>query len=342
MLEKRSYKGKNVFVGIDVHKDKYVVVCICEDVIAKKWTTVADPDKLAVQLNSYFKGAKEINSAYEAGFSGFTLHRILTEAKIKNYVVNPADIKTKANDRVKTDKRDAQKIAEQLAAKQLKCIYIPSEKEEQLRSLTRGREDAIKRRTSIGNKIKSKLHYLGISVNQRFSEKFLVKIEEFNLAYEHQFVLNELVNAYREVNSSIKRYDKQLALQACSDKNQKIYESAPGIGEVSARVLSNELGDMSRFGSMKKLSCYVGLTPGEYSSGEHTRKTRITKQGSSRLRAMLVEIAWRAITKDKKLRQFYNNILSRHGSKKAIVAVSRKILCQLRHCLLSQELWASI
>lgn len=83
---KISYEGKKVFVGIDVHKKSYSVVAVVEGIIAKKWRTVASPDKLAEQLRRYFPGAS-IHTAYEAGFSGFVLHRVLEQAEIDKGVV---------------------------------------------------------------------------------------------------------------------------------------------------------------------------------------------------------------------------------------------------------------
>ncbi len=88
---KLSYVGKKVFVGIDVHKRTYSVVTVVEGVIVKKWTTAAIPAKFAEQLVRYFPGAS-IQTAYESGFSGFVLHRVLEQAGIHNIVVNPGSI----------------------------------------------------------------------------------------------------------------------------------------------------------------------------------------------------------------------------------------------------------
>ena len=104
--KKPSYQGKEVFVGLDVHKKTYSVVSIVEGAIVKKWRTTAKPEQLTKQLQSYFPGAK-IYSAYEAGFSGFVLHRQLEQMGIENVVVNAASVEITANNRVKTDKRDA-------------------------------------------------------------------------------------------------------------------------------------------------------------------------------------------------------------------------------------------
>lgn len=157
---KTNYKGKTVYVGIDVHKSTYSIVTIVEGVVIKKWRTLASPTDLAQQLWRYYPDA-QIQSAYEAGFSGFVLHRILTQAGINNIVVNPASIETEAYNRVKTDKRDALKIATLLSAGRLRGISIPTVECEQQRLLTRTRQQLVCEQTSIKNKIRMKFHFSG-------------------------------------------------------------------------------------------------------------------------------------------------------------------------------------
>src|ERR1700682_926197 len=119
-----DYQGKIIYLGIDVHKRTYSVTVICDGLIVKRDTIAASPVGLVAYLKRCFPGAR-IHSAYEAGFSGFTLHRILVQNGVENIVVNPASIEVAANDKVKTDQRDSKKLAEQLFAGRLKAIYVP-------------------------------------------------------------------------------------------------------------------------------------------------------------------------------------------------------------------------
>ena len=339
MVEERSYKGKKVFVGIDVHSKKYVCAAVCSDAVVKQWTTAPDNESLVSQLKRNFVGA-QIYSAYEAGFSGLSLHRALLKGKIKNIVIHPGHLQIRANDRVKTDKRDAKKIAKQLSTRDLKAIYVPSETEEAKRSLSRGRANAVRRVTAASNKLKMKLYYLGLEVwKTKISETYLKKLESLNLPHEHKFAISELILEYREAKACVKRFDNELAKQATTDKLEAIYRSVPGVGKTSSRVLSNELGDMSRFDNVKQLYSYLGLTPSEYSSGEHVRKGRITRQGPARNRSVLTEVAWRAISKSGVLKSFYNRLARKRDSNRAIIAVARKLAGQIRGCLLRNELW---
>ncbi len=140
---KIDYTDKTLYIGIDVHKKTYVLHCICDKSFVKKWSMRADQNQLIAQLEKYFSGAT-IYTAYEAGFSGFVLHRALLAAGINNIVVNPGSIEIASRDRVKTDKRDAKKIAEQLSDGRLACIYIPTVKEELSRLYTRHRVRCLK------------------------------------------------------------------------------------------------------------------------------------------------------------------------------------------------------
>ncbi len=343
-LTKHSYEGKRVFVGLDVHKKKYAISVICENKLVKHWSCEADPEEVAHQLNRYFSGA-EILSAYEAGFSGFSLHRILVSAGIKNIVINAASIELAKNDRVKTDKKDALKIAEHLSNGRLRGIYIPTVKEEAARSLSRGREQAVARRTVVANQIKMKLHYLGLKVSgldTKLSNVLLKKIENLDLDPSHKFALDELISSWRQTTASIGRFDEALKEQANKDVLEKTYRSAPGVGAVTARVLSNELGDMSRFNNERELFSSTGLTPSEHSSGESVRRGHISRQGSSRIRAILIEVSWRAIASDASLREFYLRVSKGRNGKKAIVAVARKLIGRLRSCFASKTVWRDL
>lgn len=117
-----------------------------------------------------------------------------------------------------------------------------------------------------------------------------------------------------------------------------IYESVPGIALLYARALANELGDMRHFKNEKCLFSYTGLTPSEYSSGDHVRHGHISCQGRPVLRKIFIEAAWTAITKDPSLYDVYKQ-LSHRGSKRAIVAVARRLAGRIRSCVLNGILY---
>jgi transposase len=327
-----SYVGKAVFIGIDVHKKTYAIVARMEGEVVKKWTAAASPQALAQQLLKYFAGAT-IYSAYEAGFSGFVLHRELEQHGIHNLVVNAAGIEVAANDRVKTDKRDAHKLSILLEAKRLKGIRIPSKVEEAHRMLSRTRQQLVEDRTAVQNKIRMKFHQLGLideNENRRMTHTLVEELLDKSPSQELTIAINAYWRVWRSLDEEIKAIEAELKHQAQADPNEKIYRSVPGIGPLSARILSNELGDMSQFQNERQLFSFTGLTPSEHSSGEIIRRGHISRQGNSRVRGILIEIAWRTIRKDKALAEFFERLFPRTGKTKAIVGVARKLIGRIR------------
>lgn len=156
-----------VFVGIDVHQRTYSVVSTMNGQVLKKWTTVASPEKLVAQLQTLYPRASMF-TAFEAGFSGFVLHRVLENAGIQNLVVNPGSIETAIYNRVKTDKRDALKISSLMEAGRLKGIYISSKCTEYRRLLTRTRAQLMKERTAMKNMIRMRCHQFGLIAPQGY------------------------------------------------------------------------------------------------------------------------------------------------------------------------------
>lgn len=342
MSDKRNYEGKIVYMGIDVHKKTYCCVSICENEIVKRDTLSANPEGLLNYMNKFFPGAK-VKSAYEAGFAGFHLHRYLIKNEISNIVVHPASIEISSRDRVKTDKRDALKIATQLSAHRLQGIHIPSLEQEGKRTISRLRANFIKSRTRVGTQFKSLLFTQGLIeathttvISQKWITQKLSEIEKGAYPEGFYYSANKYAEEWKHLTNKIKEIEEQLKNQAERDQDiRRIYESVPGIGLVHGRQLANELGDMSQFHNEKQLFSYTGLTPSEFSSGEHVRQGHISRQGRSVLRHILVEASWLAIKKDPELQEVYENISSRKGGKRAIVGVARRLVGRIRSCLKS-------
>ena len=185
----RDYTRETVYIGIDVHKKTYSVTAICNSVVVKKDTLIAYPEQLVKYIKKYFKGAK-VNTVYEAGFSGFYLHRYLLEQGVNNIVVHPASIKVSARDRVKTDKRDSLKMAKQLSTGELKSINVPSEKRELYRILTRTRSQLVENKKRIGNQIKSLLFTQGLidpHDDMKVCKTWIKKIQQLKMAKELKY-----------------------------------------------------------------------------------------------------------------------------------------------------------
>lgn len=334
-----SYVGEEIFIGIDVHKKTYSVVARVHQSVVKKWTTAADPASLCEQLHKFFP-AGDLHSAYEAGFSGFALHRQLVSAGINNRVVHAANVEVAIHNRVKTDSRDAAKLSELLEAKRLQGIRVPSPEQEQKRLLSRTRAQLVEERSALKQKIWMKAHQFGLvkaDETRRMSHKVFKALLAAATGEALKITLNVLHTLWQTLDQQIAHLNQQLRRQAEADELEARYRSVPGVGPLSARVLSNELGDFSDFANERVLASYIGLTPSEQSSGERIRRGHITKQGNCHVRGLLIEVAWRAIRKDDSLRAVFARLKVRTGAKKAIVAIARKLLGRMRAIFRTQQ-----
>lgn len=336
-----SYSGKKVFVGIDVHRRSYVTTAICNGAVVKRCRMEADAEKLCVYLERHFSSAK-VYTVYEAGFSGFALHRHLESVGVNNIVINAASLEVSPKDRVKTDKRDSKKLAQQLSVGVLTGIRIPTLNEEVKRQYSRTRQQLLGHRKRCMNQIRMKLHQFGLfPIEHRgvLSIKFVESVLEAPVPPELQDSIEMLLSVWKCLNCKVLEINKQLRLQAKDDEYEKIYRSIPGVGPVSSRILSTELGDMSQFSNEVSLFSFTGLTPSENSSGESRRLGHITRQGSARLRFILTECAWVAIKKDPGLREDFERIAVRAGKKRAIVAIARKLIGRARALFRKGEMY---
>lgn len=253
-----DYTGKQILVGIDVHKKTYSVTCLCEDEILRRDTLVANPICLVEYLRKYFPSSK-IKTAYEAGFSGFGLHRHLLNEGLENVVVHPVSIEVSARDRVKTDKRDSLKIAVQLLS-----IYVPDKTREAYREVTRLGEKVMRDRKRVGNRSKSlafRESLISAEDDRKVSKKWIEEIRQCKCDVAIEYFILICSDEWIFLNNQLKDIYAKLATQAQRDLAlEVIYRSAPGIGKIHARILANELEDMRQFRNEKQLFSFTGLT----------------------------------------------------------------------------------
>lgn len=333
-----SYAGERVYIGIDVHRAYFVASCICNGAVVKRCRMAATSEALIGFIEKQFRGA-EVKTCYEAGYSGFWLHRSLEAAGISNSVVHAAGVEVAANDRVKTDKRDSLKLAEQLSAGRLSGIRVPSVAEERSRLLTRTREQLMGAKRRVQIQVRMKLHQFGIFPAAIDRPILLKDVEQLLLSIDGELhvAVNYLYEQWKSLAGQVRQIDRALVEQAKNDPLDAIYRSVPGVGPLTARILSTELGDMGQFANEKALFCFTGLTPGEYSSGAKVYRGHISRQGSARLRHVLIEAAWVAIRKDPHMRAVYEKLAARAGKKRAIVAIARKLIGKIRAVLRSKK-----
>ena len=343
-ISEKTFEGQSIYVGIDVHKKDWKVTIMTAELSYKTFSAVPIAEKLNAYLRSNFPGATYY-SAYEAGFSGFWLHKELTNLGINSIVVNPADIPTTDKERKqKEDLRDSRKIADNLRAGQLKRIYVPKEPVLHDRMLLRSRHALVKDLNRSKNRIKSMLFFLGINLPDRFSSrgsgwsKPLVKwLEELSFEYPSaKGSLDAHLGQVRHLRSSVlkvTRQIKELAKTKEYQQNVTLLISMPGIGLLTAMTLLTELEDISRFETFENLCSYVGLVPSTSSSGDNEIDTGITPRKNARLRSALIESAWVAIRNDPALLSSYQHLIKRMPGNRAIVRIAKKLLRRLTYVL---------
>jgi transposase len=336
-------KGKKVFCGIDIHLNFWIICCYCDGEVVEKSRIDFGYSQLMKVLEPY-GCAREIKIVYEAGFSGFWLYRKLTAAGYDCLITPPALVPRTAN-KVKTDKRDAIKLASYLAAGILKGIYVPPVEVESDRGVVRRRSQLVKKQTRCKNQIKSFLHLHGIErpkdISKYWSNAYLRWLEGIDFGTpSNQFIFTQLIKNYRRVREDLVEvtgYLKQLSKDPRYQKNYQRLFSLKGIGLITAMSFLLEIYDFTRFKKSKHFSSFLGFTPSQHSSGDHVRLGRITGQGNSHLRHVLVESAWTVIKHDPHLRDKYDRIRSRGtNGKRAIIAVARSLAVRLRRCLLDE------
>ncbi len=345
-LLKRKYmelldKSKPLFTGIDLHLHSWHVTLRTEDV---ELVSVSIPGTWEVlrQLLEPYKVCS-ITAVYEAGYFGFWLHDRLEAFGVHCIVTPPSLIPLEVGNKVKTDRRDSRKLARLLSSGLLKEVWVPSPEELAHRQVVRRRRQLIGDRIRTQNRIKAELRFFGIEIASprgHWSQRFVENLSRLKLHDEWLLEsFHRLLEEYEFLNRQILQQTKLVEKLAMSERYRDrvaLLRTVPGIGLLAAIELLVELQDVSRFHRAEELAAYVGLTPAQYSSGEHVRLGRITCTGKSALRGTLIEVSWRLVAKDTVARDKYNDLKARAGAKRAIVAMARTTLLRTRRMLLDQ------
>jgi transposase len=341
-------KGKEVFVGLEDSKKTWKIAVRSEKMVSHRVSMEAKYPVLIQYLRNKFPECR-IHLMYEAGFKGFNLYDELTEDGIDCVVIPPHVVTQPKVNRVKTDKRDALRLALVLENHDFKdACHVPDKERREDRQITRTliaiQKDIIRTR----NRIRKFLDFHGIEVffPDRWARKEFQALKELPLSEPLRISLNILLTQLEQLwahQVSLRTVLRQLCRKERYHKAFQIAASLPGIGWFTAIRFILELGeDLSRFTSGKKIASFVGLTLSEYSTGETVAKGGITGMGSGFIRSTLIENSWMAIRKDPVLLSKFTRIWRGSGSKKtAIVAVARTLIVRLRACMISGTPYAA-
>lgn len=292
-------KNVTTYVGIDAHKkDLFVAMLIGNEKTPVTWQLANEPravHRLVRKLERETSGP--IRVFYEAGPCGYALQRQVTTSRVSCDVVAPALIPRKPGDRVKTNRRDARKLVELGRAGLLTAVQPPTPADEAVRDLARARDDAREDRQRARHRLgklllRRGLHFAG----KNWSLPHRRWID--TLAWAHaaeRAVVEDYLLAIDQVEARLTELDERLAELAQADPYREPVawlRCFRGIDTLTAILILAELHDFRRFASAPALMAYLGLVPGEDSSGEKHRRGRITRTGNALVRRLLVETAW--------------------------------------------------
>lgn len=326
------------YIGLDVHKETiFISVAYAGRGTPESRGEIANKPKKVVklveQLNQEFDG-EILLFCYEAGPCGYGLYRQLLGLGHDCHVVAPSLIPKKPGEQVKTDRRDASKLARHLRGGDLTAVWVPDEEQEAMRDLTRARGDMKQQETKARQQLNGYVLRHGHawpSNKTRWTQTHYNWLESLRFAHDwQQIVLQEYIDAVKATSQRVVDITAQMERVLPTWSLAPIVNSLValrGIDKLSAMVLLAELGDISRFDSPKQLMAYLGLVPSEHSSGGRRRQGGITKTGNSHARRMLVESAWSYRFQARQTAHLKRKAANASDEAKAIAWKAQKRLC---------------
>lgn len=342
---KLSFRDQDIYVGIDTGKKSWKVTIRTEHLAHKTFSQDPRPEILVNYLHSNFPEGN-YHCVYEAGYFGFWIYESLKKQGVDCIVVHASDVPTSDKERRnRNDGVDSRKLARSLQNGELAPLYVPSREAQEDRSLVRMRTTMVRKQTRCKNQIKALLSFYGqeppIDLASRWSNNFICWLEnvEFHRSSGKQS-LKTLLSELRHIRQSISDLTRDIRHLSREEpyREQVAYlKSIPGIGVTTAMVLLTEIVDINRFKNIDHLASYVGLIPGEDSSGDKEVHTGISRRRNQNLRYLLIESSWVAASNDPALTMSYNNLIKRMPKNKAIIRIARKLLSRIRFVLKNRE-----
>jgi transposase len=334
-------RDKQIFVGLEDSKRTWKLCVRSEGMVVHDTSMPASYDNLRSYIRNRYPGCK-VKLIYEAGFSGFWLHDLLESDGYDCIVTPPHRVTQPKVSRVKTDKIDKYRLALNLENGDYTGCWVPDRELREDRQISRTLDQTIKNIKAAKNRIRRMLDYHGLNCglpDGDWSDADYRRLDSLKLSQALRISFDAQLELLKHLVAARERFKgelKRLCEKERYRESVKAKLSLPGIGWLSAIRFTLEWGDLSRFRSGKQLASFTGLTCSEYSSGESVHRGRITGQSSERIRAWLIQCAWRAIRIDPALLAKFRQVTINSGSrKKAIVAVARVLSMRLRAVELS-------
>jgi transposase len=298
---KKLSSRKMRFVGLDVHADTIAIAVAEPDGEVRSLGMVSNRSESVSRLVKKLNVGGSWEACYEAGPTGYALYWELARHGIVCTVVAPTLVPMKAGDRVKTDRRDAERLARSFRSGDLTATWVPDLAHEALRDLVRAREAA----KSDQLRARHRLSKFLLRQGRRPTEKITAWTQNYmnwvrTVSFEErpqQWTLEDYINEVEHCAQRVKRIEGLIdeAISSAPDSMKEVIaalQALRGISTISAVTIVAEVGSLSRFPTARQFMGYAGTVPSEHSSGTRIHRGHITKTGNAHLRRIVGEAAW--------------------------------------------------
>ena len=319
-------------IGADLHKQtiRFHVVDQARRKVAAQTLSCSDPKGIQEWLAPFrpFQLVVEATASYE------WFVQLVEPLAERVVLAHPGKLRVIAESTRKSDKLDAKVLAEFLALDMIPPAHRPTPRQRQHRALVRQRYYLRNRTTAVKNRIRRILSDYNADFPELFSEgtrrerkRFPAKVSAADrlalkqLWREHDFHLEQT----DEIEKALRTFAESAPIPEAQAR--ELLHTIPGVGVVTVEAFLSEVGDVRRFRSQKRVAAYAGLVPGQRESAGKTKELNITHRGSRVLRWALNQASWQLVRRDLRWQRIFEGLAKRRGKKKAIVAVSRRLLC---------------
>jgi len=294
-------KNKVRFLGLDVHAETITVAIAEPDGEVRSLGTIANRAESIRKLVKKLGSVEQLKACYEAGPTGYILYWQMAELGVACEVIAPTLVPMKAGDRVKTDRRDAERLARSYRSGDLTAVWVPDEGSEALRDLVRAREAAKQDQLRARHRLAKFLLRMGqrpAAGMKAWTAPYMAWVRQVHFTQgAREATLLDYLHEVDHMGERVRRLEQAIteAVKLASPQVREVVkglQALRGIAEISAVTIVAELGNIARFETPRQLMGYSGAVPMEDSSGQRTRRGSITKTGNAHLRRIIVEAAW--------------------------------------------------
>jgi transposase len=333
-----------LFVGVDLHKKSITVRGVNQNrqVLERRHLLCVEESKIVDTFQTFREVHGQVRLVVEATASYEWFLRLVEPLVDGVVLAHPKKLRIIAESTRKSDKLDAQLLAEFLALDMIPKAYRPTPRQREHRALVRHRHKLQKRITALKNSLRRLLSHYNADIKNLFTKAGREYLKTRELSRADRFAVDQflgqldlLQSQRQEADLELVKFAKEGSPREAEDRT--LLKSIPGVGVVTAHVVQSELGDIERFQNAKKVVAYAGLAPGQRESAGKRKDLHIEKCGSRLLRATLVEASWQIVRRSAKWRTVYERLWQRTGQKKkAIVAIARRLLTVM-HAVLKRR-----